>query len=250
MALDSLARCSLLEWDSSFFGFPIAQLSGETLSEPSGRAVLKWCKASSVRCLYFLADPNSAETAEWAHRLDFKFVDVRVELSLGVGAPNISNVQEFALRTAQASDITALRTIAREAHQDSRFFFDTNFPRAQAEELFATWIVKDCEGRADKVFIAERKNSGPLGYITCNLSKDSQTGRISLVGVAAECRGRGLGKMLVSQALEWIRSAGAQKVFVVTQARNVAAQRLYQAAGFRTDSVKVWYHRWFEKPSL
>src|SRR5204863_107577 len=141
----------------------------------------------------------------------------------GVGAPNISNVQEFALRTAQASDITALRTIAREAHQDSRFFFDTNFPRAQAEELFATWIVKDCEGRADKVFIAERKNSGPLGYITCNLSKDSQTGRISLVGVAAESRGRGLGKMLVSQALEWIRSAGTQKVFVVTQARIVAA---------------------------
>lgn len=250
MALESLARCSLLEWDSSFFGFPIAQVADETLSEPSGRAVLKWSKANSVRCLYFLADPNSAETAEWAHRLDFKFVDVRVELSLGVGVPNMPGVQELALRTAQASDIAALQMIAREAHQDSRFFFDTNFPRARAEELFATWILKDCEGRADKVFIAARKNSEPLGYITCNLSKDSHNGRIGLVGVAAECRGGGLGKMLVSQALEWFRSVGAQKVFVVTQTRNIAAQRLYQAAGFRTDSVKVWYHRWFERPSL
>jgi hypothetical protein len=25
----------------------------------------------------------------------------------------------------------------------------------------------------------------------------------------------------------------------------VAAQRLYQGAGFRTEDVKIWYHRWF-----
>jgi hypothetical protein len=31
---------------------------------------------------------------------------------------------------------------------------------------------------------------------------------------------------------------------VVTQARNVPAQRLYQKCGFITRSVELWFHRW------
>jgi TDP-D-fucosamine acetyltransferase len=245
MAPDTSAECSLLEWDSSFFGFPIAQAASQTLSEGSGRAMLEWSQANSVRCLYLLADPYSTQTAGLAHRLDFKFVDVRVQLSLEIGAPNASKVQESRARTTRESDIATLRAIARGAHQDSRFFFDTNFPRARAEDLFATWIAKDCAGRADKVLTVERGSSGPLGYITCNLSKDSNTGRIGLVGVASEFRGKGVGKTLISEALQWFYSVGAQKIAVVTQMRNVAAQRVYQRAGFRTESVRVWYHRWF-----
>jgi len=244
MAPDTSAECSLLEWDSSFFGFPIAQAASQTLSEGSGRAMLEWSQANSIRCLYLLADANSTQTAGWAHRLDFKFVDVRVQLSLEIGAPNASKVQESRARTAQEPDIPALQAIARGAHQDSRFFFDTNFPRARAEDLFATWIAKDCAGRADKVLV-ERDSRGPLGYITCNLDKDSNTGRIGLVGVASEFRGKGVGKTLICGALQWFRSVGAQKIAVITQMRNVAAQRLYQGAGFRTESVRVWYHRWF-----
>lgn len=245
MVLDTSEQCSMLEWDSCFFGFPIAQVAGETLSERSGEAILEWSQANSVRCLYFLANPNSAQTADLAQRLDFKFVDVRVQLSLGVNVPSNPKIKEFVLRTVRAPDIAVLQAIAREAHQDSRFFFDTNFPKERAEDLFATWIAKDCEGRADKVLTAESGNGGPLGYITCNLNKDSRIGRIGLVGVAAESRGKGVGKMLISEALEWFRSVGAQKISVVTQMRNLAAQRLYQAAGFRTENVMVWYHRWF-----
>src|SRR6266581_4191699 len=227
MAADTSAECSLLEWDSSFFGFPIAQAASQTLSEGSGRAMLEWSQANSVRCLYLLADPNSTQTAGLAHRLDFKFVDVRVQLSLEIGAPNASKVQESRARTAREPDIPALQAIAR------------------AEDLFATWIAKDCAGWADKVLTVERGSSGPLGYITCNLSKDSNTGRIGLVGVASEFRGKGVGKTLISGALQWFCSVGAQKIAVVTQMRNVAAQRLYQRGGFRTESVRVWYHRWF-----
>src|SRR4029453_4440210 len=198
MATETSAHCSLLNWDSSFFGFPIARVMSETLSQKSGRAIIEWSQANSVRCLYFLADPKSAETADAAHRLDFKFIDVRVELSLEGDVQNGFKASEFELRPARASDIAGLQVIAREAHQDSRFFFDTNFPRARAEDLFATWIAKDCKGRADKVLTVGGKSSGPLGYVTCNLNRNSDTGRIGLVGVAAEFRGKGAGKTLIS----------------------------------------------------
>jgi ribosomal protein S18 acetylase RimI-like enzyme len=237
--------CLLLEWDSAFFGFRVAQVAGEILSESTGQALLEWCEAHSLRCLYFLADPNSAQTADVAHRLNFNMVDVRVQLSLKRGLLDSTTVAGFDLRTARSSDLAALQAIARGAHRDSRFFFDRHFPKARAEELFATWIAADCAGRADRVFILDRKGIGAVAYITCNLTTGLNAGRIGLVGVASEFRGVGLGTALVSGALNWFWSVDARTVFVVTQGRNVAAQRLYQGAGFRTEDVKIWYHRWF-----
>jgi GNAT superfamily N-acetyltransferase len=46
-------------------------------------------------------------------------------------------------------------------------------------------------------------------------------------------RGRGLGKQLLAIALEWARANGKQAVRLDTSERMVAAQRLYEANGFR-----------------
>jgi dTDP-4-amino-4,6-dideoxy-D-galactose acyltransferase len=245
MAQGLSAPCSLLEWDSGFFGFRVAQVCGDALSTTSGQTILEWSHAHAIRGLYFLADASSPETANSAHELGFKMVDLRIQFGLDRKRRDIVTDTKVKLRTASASDVSALERIARSAHQDSRFFFDSNFPRTRVEDLFAVWIAIDCGGRADKAFVIDGEDGEPVGYITCNLNKDSNTGRISLVGVAHEARGKGFGRALVSGALEWFWSVGVEKVAVVTQARNVAAQRLYQAMGFRTDEVKVWYHRWF-----
>lgn len=242
------APCSVLAWDSAFFGFQIGQVTGEILSDLTGRAVLEWSEANGVRCLYFLADPSSRETASLAHRLGFIMVDVRVELSLKNSLPRSAMVPGFGLRPARPADVAALQTIARGAHRDSRFFFDLQFPRTRAEDLFATWIATDCAGRAT-VLTVEHEGVGGAGYVSCSLNDESNTGRINLLAVASEFRGMGLGKALVLGALDWFSSVDVRSALVVTQVRNVAAQRLYQTAGFRTESVKIWYHRWFSRPS-
>lgn len=46
-------------------------------------------------------------------------------------------------------------------------------------------------------------------------------------------RGRGLGKQLLAVALDWARANGAQSVRLDTSERMVAAQRLYEAYGFK-----------------
>lgn len=48
-----------------------------------------------------------------------------------------------------------------------------------------------------------------------------------------EARGRGFGKQLLGVALEWARSNGKAAVRLDTSERMVAAQRLYEAHGFR-----------------
>jgi GNAT superfamily N-acetyltransferase len=48
-----------------------------------------------------------------------------------------------------------------------------------------------------------------------------------------EARGRGLGRQLLGIALDWARSHGIGVIRLDTSERMVAAQRLYEAHGFR-----------------
>ena len=50
---------------------------------------------------------------------------------------------------------------------------------------------------------------------------------------------------LIAAAMEWFGTEGALEVDVVTQGRNLAAQRLYQRNGFVTRRFELLYHKWF-----
>ena len=84
----------------------------------------------------------------------------------------------------------------------------------------------------------------PGGYVTCELEPGGRQGKIGLLGLAADQRGRGLAQALAGRALGWFFTAGCEQVSVVTQGRNLAAQRLYQRTGFLTQKVQLWYHKW------
>lgn len=108
------------------------------------------------------------------------------------------------------------------------------------------------------------------GYVTCHLAEHAgsttgggpsgrlgsanrrgaaaRLGSIGLIGVGARHRGSGLGAALVAAALDWLAAHGAGRAEVVTQGANVAAQRLYQRAGFVTREVGLWYHLWPRRP--
>ena len=60
--------------------------------------------------------------------------------------------------------------------------------------------------------------------------------------VRPECRGRGVGRALVAAFVEMARGSDAREVWVLTNASNAAAMRLYQSCGFRrvnTDDVMM-----------
>jgi ribosomal protein S18 acetylase RimI-like enzyme len=97
------------------------------------------------------------------------------------------------------------------------------------------------DGLADLTLVTHTTGR-PSGYITGRVEDDGASLSIGLFGVAAQARGRGSGSTLVSALLRAPR--GARHVDVVMQGRNVPAQRLYQAAGFRTAKTEVWFHRW------
>ena len=232
--------CSYLDWDSKFFNRRIGRLERPRLDPQLLAHALQWARESRIDCLYFLADANDSQTARLAQDNEFLPVDVR--LTFGRPVPNGPSPRASQVRLAQEGDLPALRAIAAKSHSDTRFYFDHHFDRARCDQLYETWIENSLHGFAQAVLVVERETT-PVGYVT--LHKRGDEAQIGLIAVAPGHQGSGLGKLLVEQSLEWARQQGARKMKVVTQGRNVPAQRLYQRCGFLTDSFEVWYHRWF-----
>lgn len=242
--MTSAGVCEYLEWDSQFFGVRIARALATRLDEKLAAELQLWCSAERIECLYFLADSSDQRTAMLAQEIGFRFVDVKVTLvGAGVDVDSGEHGAAFTVRRAEDSDIPALRAIARNAHRDSRFYYDGHFPREKCDELYETWIEKSVRGWAAHAMVADG-GGGPEGYLTCNLRQGGE-GEIGLVGVAEAARGRGVGTRLVTHSLQWFARNKAKTVSVVTQGRNVSAQRLYQKCGFVSQSVGIWFHRWF-----
>ncbi len=233
--------CQLLNWDTEFFGMRVARLNRAQPTAAEMRSALDWCAAENISCLYLLTGSNDPETTRLAEECGFHFADIRVTLERSGGdAP--SDIPS-GIRIATEEDVAALKSIAGVSHTDSRFYYDTGFPRERCDELYRVWIEKSCRGYAQRVFVAEHQGA-PVGYITCH---NDEGGRIGLLGVAENARGLGLGGRLISAALHYFAESKLQRVTVVTQGRNAAAQRLYTRHGFLPLSTELWYHRWFRQ---
>ena len=233
--------CTYLDWDSQFFDLRIARLNRRRLDEASLKETLSWCRANHIDCLYFLADSDDARTCRLAERNGFFQTDVRMTFERALSENDLISSPREAVRLAREEDFSALRAIARAGHRDTRFYFDEHFERTKCDLLYETWIANSFNGFAQAVLVAEVDGKA-VGYITCHLR--GQEAKIGIVGVATGRQGAGLGTKLVQHFLSWSVRQGARRATVVTQGRNVAAQRLYQRNGFVTASFQLWYHRW------
>jgi len=242
---ETVPVCQFLDWDSTFFGRRIARATSNRLDAKTIKEILKWSRNNQIDCLYFLADAEDDATIKLAEENRFHFVDVRVtfERQLKDSSSEFHPFFTGDIRPSRPKDIPELRDIARTGYRDTRFYYDSHFPAQLSDELYETWIEKSCKGYADVVLVAEVEGE-VVGYISCHLH-DSFHGQIGLVGVHSNWRGNRIGQALVNRSVQWFSEQGVNHIDVVTQGRNIQAQRLYEKCGFLTCELQIWYHHWF-----
>lgn len=236
--------CEHLAWDSDFFGVPIGRIVGHQLEAAHISLIRQWCIEENIACLYFLADADPAENSRIAEQMGFHLADIRITFEISRPKSAMILPTEARFRLANANDYEALRQTARTAYQQSRFYADPCFPREKASALYDVWLKRSIQdGFADATWVAIIDDMA-MAYVTCHLNLADREGRIGLVGVAESARGQGLAPALLQHSLAWFWEQGMARVSVVTQGRNITAQRLYQRTGFLTKSVQLWYHLW------
>lgn len=244
------------EWDSAFFGVPIAQVTTKRPTADALADAVREADRASIDCLYFLAEAADPPSIRAAETSGFSLVDIRLTLDCHVDQPSPGpkaprydtdtppglTPPPYEVRPVRPADIPRLKELARLSHHNTRFYLDSRFDRDRCGELYAVWIERSVNGElADVVWVVE-VDGAPCGYLTAKADKDD--GTIGLVAVDVACRGRGYGDALLRTALTWAAEGGLSSLSVVTQGRSAAAVRFYQRTGFLTRAVELWYHRW------
>jgi dTDP-4-amino-4,6-dideoxy-D-galactose acyltransferase len=237
--------CEYLDWDSSFFNLRIGRIRDSRLTPEAIGPVLGWAQREDIDCLYFLSPSDDAGSVSLAEGHGFRLVDIRVTFSQQLSPSNAQSVPSTSVRDMRLGDLPTLKAIAAVSHRQSRFYYDPGFHPSSCDRLYETWIERSCEGHADRVLVADCEGT-PAGYLSCHLGSENNA-VIGLLAVAPQMRGKGLGQQLVNTSLHYFRENGMNRVDVVTQGRNCPSQSLYQSCGFRTRTVQLWYHKWFQQ---
>ena len=234
-----------LPWDSEFFGVRIARFSVHHISLAEMRSALRWCCTNKIRCLYFHAETNDSTTIRIAEDNHFQLVDIRVAMEMKMRSPT-PIMKDNAIRHATRKDLPILRDLFAGISSCSRFHFDTRFPPDVAERLYRCWIERSIEGYATCVFVLEDNNT-ILGCITGHLNAIDKSAKVGLLAVSNSARLKGVGSRLLQAFCCFAAEQKYTTYQVVTQGRNIAAQRLYARNKFLIKSVLLTYHKWMDK---
>lgn len=135
--------------------------------------------------------------------------------------------ESFQIRPATNADAEAVRRLVFSILRDHGLAPDPNSTDADLADLEAAYIARG--GAFDVLVdrsgqIVGSAGISPLDDRRCELRK---------MYLAAECRGRGLGKRLLEHALGRARELGFRRIELETAAVLVAAVKLYESFGFR-----------------
>ena len=223
----------MLQWDSQFFGFPVAKVSD--ISELDG------LHAQGVRLVYWATpDSNSQQVAQAAGGT---LVDKKVtyQMDLRTIPPEqlqFGPVTEYTDTTASAD----LLDLSIQAGLYSRFKVDPQMDQKKFEELYTQWMQKSCSHELAKAVLVIREQGKCVAVVT--VGEKNGHGDIGLVAVDASQRGKGYGIALIRAAQAWFVQHGYTSSQVVTQGDNVAASKLYEKCGYKQASLEYYYHFW------
>ena len=243
----SKSLIEILPWDSSHFGLRIARATCRQVDLEACSVLVGQCREARVDCLYFLVDAAEQDTVFALQAHAFDFVDIRLTLSARFETPPaMPSLDGVSFRLGDQRDLEQLLPVAGASFVQSRFYVDGRFGHDKATRMFHIWLTNSFADDSEAAAVVAELDGAAVGFVTCHLRKRVGEGNIGLVGVAGAARGLGCAGGMIQYAARWFASQGVDRLKVVTQGRNVAAQRLYQRNGFVTRSVELWFHKWFD----
>ena len=97
-------------------------------------------------------------------------------------------------------------------------------------------------GRVSKIFVAEQEGK-IVGAITFYWQEWNMVGHIGIIGVSKEAQGKGVGRKLIENVVEFARGIKIRKIYVDTSVENKNAQIFYIKTGFYPEHIMKDYYK-------
>ena len=229
------------DWDSVFFGYPVAAVEPDPSSVSVAEVVAAREEASGrgIRLLYVFLPPVDEALRSALQREGIRAVGSKVEYAKDVPASSTAGADPEIIPCRAGSP--ALERLAFQSGKYSRFRLDDGFRHQEFERLYREWLTGSLAGTDGKCVFVAGEETHPLGMITL---EPGETVRIGLFAVDPAHHRRGIGRRLMDRAEQFCVQRRAPELRVATQAENRPACLFYESSGFakagETDIFHVW----------
>ena len=189
-----------------------------------------------------VAEENST-AREALSRTGFKVVRQFLEMSLPLRALKLPDMprNEFTLRHLQRGEEAKLANVQNRCFSDT-WGFNPNTP----EEIAYSLSLSDAiAGDVVLVYDGDR----PAGYCWTKINGETSTetggrkGRILMLGVDPDYRGRGIGRLALQAGLSYLQDKQVKAVEITVDSENHAAYSLYKSSGFQVIARSFYYEK-------
>jgi ribosomal protein S18 acetylase RimI-like enzyme len=220
-----------LEWDSNFWGFRIGHCDqiGELDGSERDFKVVQAC-----------IQVNYTGSIHQLETYGFTYIDLRMEYELDLLSLNDRNKIQNIMHIGQVLSGKEIEEIASIFVPHSRFNHSP-FSHHSVGNFYAEWIRNAIKGTYDTYFRVMNKDNATAGIISGRMV-EGNTFCIGLLGVLPEYQGHGIGSDLIRALISDLYNQDIQKVRVVTEGKNLNAQRFYCRLGFLIEDIKIWMY--------
>lgn len=230
----------ILDWDSDFFGFPVASV---LYHNNNHNKTLKTLRSEGIVLVYWQVETTNYEFAIFAKTNNGILIDKKTTYSINYSSSNISlpiNTEYYNCTEPNAE----LLKLAVQCGAYSRFHVDPKITNNKFEELYRLWMVQSVKRKmADDVIVYKLKDR-IVGVVTVYLQNG--VGNIGLIGVDEQFRGQGIGRELIIATKAYFSKKKIEHIDVITQGMNRQACALYENTGFSISSQTDFYHFWLK----
>lgn len=153
-------------------------------------------------------------------------------------------MSEVVIRPYEANDLARILELTKEGFQgvsiDYQMEVQLGYVAPGWEERKCGDIRRLVQAEPQGVFVAE-VDSRVVGYIIVSSSAEKSLGRITDIVVDAQMRSRGIGRMLITRALDYIKAQGLAFAKIETLENNAVGQALYPQFGFKEITRQIHY---------
>lgn len=227
-----IEKSGYLQWDSDFFGFPVALIEVGLGNEKQVKAELDRFLSTGCKLIYI-----------FSHKpLDLSDYDSCLadrKRSYILSEPGFKEIRNHHIKIENNAEM--LYELAYQAGIHSRYRTDPHISEDTFKRLYRIWIDNSInEGFADHV-MACIEHEKAIGLITARKKYNELS--IGLFATDHEYRGKGIGSKLIQEIINIAATENLQ-VEVTTQADNPKACKFYEGKGFQAKKEEYVYHVW------
>jgi ribosomal protein S18 acetylase RimI-like enzyme len=186
---------------------------------------------------------HSPGNIDLLNHLGFDFVSTKVMYSLRSYPLNSTSFHpgfsESSEQYRMDANVRCIQDMMHELAATSHYAKNLKLPQNTAIKIYTKWFENIFNGnRAEKIFFEKDQNK-IIGFASTYKSGDQLF--IDQLATHPEHRGHGVASRLVQAAIKDAHSQ-SQQLYIVTQAENTPANRLYQKHGFLVESFELIFH--------